>query len=210
MRSLLFSFVAVCLAGTVNAQPSNLPADLQTALKGTTGSGKDLLVTFKTSMGDIDCKLYYKRAPVTVANFAGLALGNREFTDAKTGKKKKGLFYDGLVFHRVIPNFMIQSGDPLGNGSGGPGYTIKDEFHPELRHKKGGMLSMANRGPNTGGSQFFITEKATPWLDNKHAVFGECKSVARVNMIATVPTKPPSQPIKPVTIGHVEIKWGKY
>jgi peptidyl-prolyl cis-trans isomerase A (cyclophilin A) len=211
MRSTLLGFVAACLvAGTAYAQPKTLPADLATALTGITGTGDDLLLTFKTSMGNIDCKLHYDKAPATVANFAGLALGNKAFTHPKTRKEVKARFYDGLLFHRVIPNFMIQTGDPLGNGSGGPGYSIKDEFHPDLRHNQGGMLSMANRGPGTGGSQFFITEKATPWLDGKHAVFGVCKSVAKVGRIARVATKPPSQPLEPVTIKQVDIKWGKY
>jgi len=115
-------------------------------------------VVFETSMGDIKIRLYDSKAPITTDNFKKL-VGNG--------------FYDGTIFHRVIPNFMIQGGDPEGTGMGGPGYTIEDEFHPDLKHAKAGILSMANAGPNTGGSQFFITVAATPWLDGKHAVFGE-------------------------------------
>lgn len=115
-------------------------------------------ILMKTNKGDIIIQLFEDKAPETTANFKKLV--------------NKG-FYDGVIFHRVIPEFMIQGGDPTGTGMGGPGYTIKDEFHPDLKHDKAGMLSMANAGPNTGGSQFFITVAPTPWLDNKHAIFGE-------------------------------------
>ena len=138
-----------------------------------TQKGKVMYAQFETSLGNIKIKLFSDKAPKTVANFVDLALGVKEFTDPKTGKKVKRPFYDGLVFHRVIPDFMIQGGCPLGRGTGGPGYNFADEFHSDLRHSKPGILSMANAGPNTNGSQFFITEKATPWLDNRHSVFGE-------------------------------------
>lgn len=134
---------------------------------------KEMYALMKTSMGDMKIKLFHKRAPLTVANFVGLAEGTKEYTDPKTGDKTKGKYYDGLIFHRVIPGFMIQGGDPLGVGTGGPGYQFDDEFHPELKHSKPGILSMANAGPGTNGSQFFITEVATPHLDNRHSVFGE-------------------------------------
>ena len=128
---------------------------------------------FETSQGTIVCRLFEKEAPKTVANFVGLAEGTKEFTDPRTGQKAKRPFYDGLSFHRVIPQFMIQGGCPLGTGTGDPGYRFADEFHPSLRHDKAGKLSMANAGPNTNGSQFFLTVAPTPWLDNKHAIFGE-------------------------------------
>ena len=128
---------------------------------------------FETSLGNIVAKLYEKEAPKTVENFIGLAEGTREFVNPMTGKKEKRNFYDGLIFHRVIPQFMIQGGCPRGDGRGGPGYSFADEFHPSLRHSKAGKLSMANAGPNTNGSQFFITVAPTPHLDNRHTIFGE-------------------------------------
>src|SRR3954469_19549060 len=126
-----------------------------------------LYATLKTSMGDIVVHLFDDKAPKTVANFVGLATGAKEWTDPKTGQKVKRPFYNGTTFHRVIPGFMIQGGDPLGNGTGGPGYRFDDEFNPDLRHSKAGILSMANAGPNTNGSQFFITVRPTPQLDDK-------------------------------------------
>ena len=128
---------------------------------------------FETTLGKIVIRLLEKEVPKTVANFVGLAEGTKEFRDANSGQKVKRPFYDGLAFHRVIPNFMIQGGCPLGTGTGDPGYKFEDEFHSSLRHDKPGKLSMANSGPGTNGSQFFITVAATPWLDNHHAIFGE-------------------------------------
>jgi len=136
------------------------------------GSGQ-LYARFVTSMGNIVVALEEERAPNTVKNFVGLATGTQEWTDPSTGEAKQGVpLYSGTVFHRVIPDFMIQGGDPTGTGRGSPGYRFEDEFHPELRHSGPGILSMANSGPNTNGSQWFITERATPHLDNKHSVFG--------------------------------------
>lgn len=213
-RTLLRSFlalVAVSLALPALAAPTITDPELKAAVAGVKGDGPDLLATFTTNLGQINCRLFFDRSPKTVANFAGLATGNKAWTDPKTGKEVKGKgLYDGLIFHRVIPEFMIQGGDPQGNGTGGPGFQIKDEFHPDLKHDRGGLLSMANAGPNTGGSQFFVTEKATPWLDGRHAIFGECKDVDVVKKIARVPVEPGNRPKAPVNLEKLEITWGKY
>jgi peptidyl-prolyl cis-trans isomerase A (cyclophilin A) len=136
------------------------------------GSG-DLFAVFQTSRGNIVVKLYEKDAPKTVANFVGLANGNKEWVDPRNGQKSKSRLYDGTVFHRVIPQFMIQGGDPLGTGTGGPGYKFEDEFQSGRKFDRPGLLAMANAGPNTNGSQFFITEVPTPHLNNRHTIFGE-------------------------------------
>ncbi|MDR3112726.1 MAG: peptidylprolyl isomerase [Elusimicrobiota bacterium] len=128
--------------------------------------------TIETSLGNIKINFFEDKAPATVANFIGLAQGKKEFTDIKTGKKVKRKFYDGLIFHRVIPEFMIQSGCPLGTGTGGPGYTFKDEIDDTLKFDKPGILAMANCGIDTNGSQFFITEVETSWLNGNHTIFG--------------------------------------
>ena len=133
----------------------------------------DLYAVFQTSRGNITIKLFEKDAPETVDNFVGLATGKKEWIDPRTGQKSKAPLYDGTSFHRVIPDFMIQGGDPLGTGTGGPGYKFKDEFQSGKRFDKPGLLAMANAGPNTNGSQFFITEVATPHLNNRHTIFGE-------------------------------------
>jgi peptidyl-prolyl cis-trans isomerase A (cyclophilin A) len=170
-----------------------------------------LYATLKTTMGDIVLLLFEEKAPKTVANFVGLATGTKEWTDPRTGQRVKRPLYNGTIFHRVIPNFMIQGGDPLGTGTGGPGYRFEDEFHPELKHSKGGTVSMANAGPNTNGSQFFITERATPWLDGKHSVFGEVvKGQEVVNAIANVPRDRRDRPLKDVVIVEVIISRGSY
>jgi peptidyl-prolyl cis-trans isomerase A (cyclophilin A) len=132
-----------------------------------------LYATFKTSAGDIVVKLLPEKAPVTVENFVGLAEGSKEWTDPKTSQKVKKPLYDGTIFHRVIPDFMIQGGDPLGTGTGGPGYRFADEIGPDNKFDKPGLLAMANAGPGTNGSQFFITEVPTPHLNRGHTIFGE-------------------------------------
>ncbi len=160
-----------------------------------------------TSQGSIVCRLFEKEAPNTVANFVGLAEGSKEFADARTGQKVKRPFYDGLIFHRIIPGFMIQGGCPLGNGTSGPGYSFADEFHSSLRHDREGKLSMANAGPNTNGSQFFITVAATPWLDNRHTIFGEVVEGQDVAVrISTVARDQSDRPREPIVIQKVRIE----
>jgi peptidyl-prolyl cis-trans isomerase A (cyclophilin A) len=172
---------------------------------------KPVYATFKTGMGDIVVELFEDKAPKTVANFIGLASGTKEWTDPKTGEKVKRPLYTGTIFHRVIPGFMIQGGDPLGNGTGGPGYRFEDEFHPDLKHNKSGILSMANAGPNTNGSQFFITHKATPWLDGKHTVFGEViKGQDVLDAIAKVGRDSRDRPNQEIVIQQVIISRGSY
>jgi peptidyl-prolyl cis-trans isomerase A (cyclophilin A) len=167
-----------------------------------------LYAHFTTSEGNFTVRLFDTETPNTVANFTGLADGSKEWTDPRSGKKVKQPYFDGTVFHRVIDGFMIQGGDPLGQGTGGPGYTFGDEFHPTLRHSKPGLLSMANRGPNTNGGQFFITLAATPWLDDKHSIFGEVtEGMDIVKKIGGTPTsKPGDRPVKPITVQSVKIE----
>lgn len=170
--------------------------------------GKDMIAVFETNKGTFKIKLFADKAPKTVENFVGLAEGTKEWTDPKTGNKVKKAFYDGLKFHRVIPNFMIQGGDPLGTGTGGPGYRFEDEFLPGApRHDKPGMLSMANAGPNTNGSQFFVTVAATPWLDGKHTVFGEViEGMDVVESISKAPTGAMDRPSEDIVIKHLKIE----
>lgn len=168
--------------------------------------GTPMYAIFETTQGTFKVKLFADKAPKTVENFVGLAEGTKEFTDPKTGKQTKRPFYDGLIFHRVIPNFMVQGGCPLGTGTGGPGYRFEDEFGPGLKHDKPGKLSMANAGPNTNGSQFFITVAATPWLDGKHAIFGEVvENYDLVKNISEVRTGANDKPAEAITIKHVII-----
>jgi peptidyl-prolyl cis-trans isomerase A (cyclophilin A) len=162
---------------------------------------------FKTTLGDFTIELFDDKAPRTVANFAGLADGSKEWKHPKTGESHKKPFYDGLVFHRVIEGFMIQGGDPLGQGFGGPGYQFADEFHPDLRHDRAGILSMANAGPNSNGSQFFITLGPTPHLDRKHSVFGRVvEGLEVVEKIGRVQTDRNDRPATPVVMTTVTIE----
>lgn len=163
----------------------------------------------ETSMGTIEINLFSEQAPKTVANFVELAQGTKEWTDPKTGKKVKKPFYDNLTFHRVIPEFMIQGGCPLGTGTGGPGYKFDDEIDPSLTFNKPGLLAMANAGPNTNGSQFFITEVKTPWLNGHHTIFGEVvsnKDLDIVKKIARVDSDFSDSPLEPVIIKKITIE----
>ena len=164
--------------------------------------------TLHTNHGDIIVELFPNQAPKTVANFVDLARGDREWVDPRTGQKSTAKLFDGTVFHRVISNFMIQGGDPLGTGTGGPGYRFADEFHPELNFDRPYLLAMANSGPGTNGSQFFITVAATSWLNRKHSIFGEVKDVASqavVDKIATTKTGSGDRPVQAVVIESVSI-----
>ena len=167
--------------------------------------------TLHTNHGDINVELFGDQAPQTVANFVGLALGSKEYTDPSTGAKKTGKFYDGLTFHRVIDGFMIQGGCPLGTGTGGPGYKFADEFHPDLVFSKPYLLAMANAGPGTNGSQFFITVGPQPHLNRKHTIFGEVADKSSrdvVNEISQVRTGRGDRPVNPVIIRSVTIDSG--
>ena len=164
--------------------------------------------TLHTNHGDIVIELFEDQAPKTVENFVGLANGTKEYTDPASGAKTTGNFYDGLTFHRIIDGFMIQGGCPQGTGTGGPGYQFGDEFHPELSFNKPYLLAMANAGPGTNGSQFFITVAPTPHLNRRHTIFGEVRDQASqkvVDEIAQVPTGRMDRPVEPVVINSVSI-----
>lgn len=177
-----------------NAKALDIPAEL-------TGEGK-LYALIKTSMGTLVVELFDTKAPKTVSNFVRLGTGTRPWVHPKTNAKMESTpLYNGTIFHRVIPGFMIQGGDPLGEGYGGPGYKFADEFHPELRHDRAGILSMANSGANTNGSQFFITEGPTPHLNNRHSVFGAVVGgLELVKQIGAVPRDSRDKPRTPVVL----------
>jgi peptidyl-prolyl cis-trans isomerase A (cyclophilin A) len=165
--------------------------------------------TLHTSAGDIRINLLPNHAPKTVANFVELAEGTKEWTHPSTGKKSSDRLYDGTVFHRIIPNFMIQGGDPIGRGTGGPGYKFADEFHPELSFDRPYLLAMANSGPGTNGSQFFVTVAKTDWLNRKHTIFGEvadAESRAVIDAIAAVKTGAQDRPVTDVVINSVTVE----
>jgi cyclophilin family peptidyl-prolyl cis-trans isomerase/outer membrane protein OmpA-like peptidoglycan-associated protein len=182
-------------------------ADLAAYTRSIKGKGV-LIATLATNQGTIHCQLFDDKAPIAVANFIGLATGQKPWTDPQTGKTVRNKpFYDGLGFHRVIPHFMIQGGDPLGGGTGGPGYTFDDELAPELTHKPG-TLAMANAGPSTNGSQFFIDEVEASWLNNHHTIFGQCKELEVITKITAVPRGRGDKPNDPVTITRLTIARG--
>ncbi len=165
-----------------------------------------LTATLHTSLGTIVIRLLPDHAPKTVRNFVELAQGEREWTDPRTGKATRARLYDGTIFHRVIPRFMIQGGDPLGTGTGGPGYRFADEFHPDLSFSRPGLLAMANAGPGTNGSQFFITTDPAPHLNRRHTIFGEVISGQDVvEEISRVETGAANRPVKDVVLESVEI-----
>ena len=168
-----------------------------------------LTATLHTNQGPVVIRLFPDHAPKTVRNFVELAEGGRQWTDPRTGRTTTDKLYDGTVFHRVIPDFMIQGGDPLGSGRGGPGYKFADEIHPDLAFDRPYLLAMANAGPGTNGSQFFITVVPTPWLNGKHTIFGEVIEGADVvDLISRVKTGSQDRPVEDVTIESVTVERG--
>lgn len=211
LKAIWIYVVALLLLGITfhsEAKEKSEKKDKAEAKKETTAKkDQKMIAVFETNRGTFKVQLFNDKAPKTVENFVGLAEGTKEWTDPKTGEKVKKPFYDGLKFHRVIPNFMIQGGDPLGNGTGGPGFRFADEFDASLHHDKPGKLSMANAGPNTNGSQFFVTVAATPWLDGKHTIFGEViEGMDVVNAISTAKTGPMDRPVEDIVIKHLKIE----
>lgn len=179
----------------------NLPPHIKTFEKG-----QKVTATFTTTLGTFVAELFHEDCPVTVGNFAGLATGETPWKDPKTGEAANRPLYDGTIFHRVIKDFMIQGGDPLGKGTGGPGYRFDDEIIKKYKHDKPGILSMANSGPGTNGSQFFITEVPTPWLDGKHAIFGRVIDGMDVVLeICDCPKGPGDRPEPSITLEKVAI-----
>jgi peptidyl-prolyl cis-trans isomerase A (cyclophilin A) len=166
-----------------------------------------LYATIQTSMGPIVCRLFEKEAPLAVSNFTGLAQGTKAWTDPRTRTQVKRPLYSSTIFHRVVPGFLIQGGDPLGNGMGDPGYTFKDEFAPALQFDRPGRLAMINAGPNTNGSQFFITERPTPHLNNLHTIFGQVvEGQEVVSRISQVPRDANDKPRTPVVIKSIRVE----
>ncbi len=198
MRKAMFAVVAMLAAATAFAG-QDAPAKK---------SGGKVYAHFTTNLGKFTVELFEKDAPKTVANFVGLAEGTKEWTDPKTGAKVKKPFYNGLIFHRVIADFMIQGGDPLGTGTGDPGYKFADEFGSGRKMDKAGVLAMANSGPNSNGSQFFITLKETNYLNGKHTVFGEVtEGMDTIRKIGETKTsKPGDRPVVPVVMQSVTIE----
>ena len=205
---LAVSLVGIAAARADDDDPAKGHFTLEEATKGLSGSGP-LTAKIDTTLGAFTCELYDKQAPVTVANFVGLARGLRPWKDPKSGKWVKKPFYDGLIFHRVIPGFMIQGGDPLGTGTGNPGYRFADEFSPDLKFDKPALLAMANAGPATNGSQFFITEGTPEHLTGRHTIFGQCDPLSLVTKITGVERGARDKPTTDVVIKKVIISRGK-
>lgn len=220
MKRMILTVVCAALSccaqtGTPPAKSAPRPSAKATPMKPATqaenppGAVGDTIAVFDTTAGKLTCQLFPKQAPKTVANFIGLATGSKDWTDPKTGQKKHGKpLYNGTIFHRVIPNFMIQGGDPLGEGTGGPGYQFQDEFSPDLTFDQPGRLAMANSGPATNGSQFFITEVPTPHLNNRHTIFGQCTPES-VDLVKEIARKPRDErndrAFDPVKINSIQI-----
>jgi peptidyl-prolyl cis-trans isomerase A (cyclophilin A) len=196
--------------GPTSPDPLSGEFTLVQATDGLPEGDEPLHAVIRTDFGRITCKLLPEKAPRTVANFVGLARGKRPFWDARRAEWTKRAGYDGTKFHRVIPGFMIQGGDPLGDGSGAPGYVIPDEVWDGARHDRAGLLCMANRGPDTNGMQFFITDAATAHLDESYTIFGECSPTEIVSRIARVPQRgrPSNNPLTDVTIETIRIYRG--
>jgi peptidyl-prolyl cis-trans isomerase A (cyclophilin A) len=206
--ALLAPALAVAFAAAAYAQTSSKPAQAPPKAPAATTPAQPLRVVMDTSMGRLTCQLFPKQAPQAVANFVGLAKGTKDWVDPRTGLKQHGKpYYDGTIFHRVIPGFMIQGGDPMGTGTGNPGYMFVDEFDPSLNFDQPGRLAMANSGPNTNGSQFFITEVAYPSLNQHYTIFGQCDgaSVQVVKAITSVPRNDQDKPRMPVVLKKVTV-----
>ena len=205
MHKFLTSLLVLIISGFAIAQTATAPKP-STAKPATPAASQPVEAIFETTAGNINCTLFPDKAPITVDNFIGLATGTKDWKNPSSGATMHHKpLYDGTVFHRVIPNFMIQGGDPLGNGSGGPGYSFRDE-QSDLTFDVPGRLAMANSGPNTNGSQFFITEVPTPHLNGHYNIFGQCDNNELVKQIARMATDPRTdRPFNPVKINHVKI-----
>jgi peptidyl-prolyl cis-trans isomerase A (cyclophilin A) len=217
LGAIVVSALAITPAGAQTAAPAKPAAPQAPTAKpaapaapqvSTASLGPGVYARITTNHGTIVARLFDKEAPRTVENFVGLAEGKKPWRDPRTTQMVRRPYFNNLTFHRIIPGFMIQGGDPEGTGSGGPGFTFADEFSPTLRHSKAGILSMANRGPNTNGGQFFITLAPTSHLDGRHSVFGEVvEGMDTLMAIGNVPTsKPANAPIKPVVMKSVRIE----
>ena len=213
MRNALTALLILVLVGFASAQtgttagkPAAKPAATKPPAAATTATApKPVQAVFETTLGNITCTLFPDKAPITVDNFIGLATGTKDWKNPSSGATMHNRpLYDGTVFHRVIPNFMIQGGDPLGNGTGSPGYTFRDE-QSDLNFDVAGRLAMANSGPNTNGSQFFITEVPTPHLNGHYNIFGQCDNPDLVKQIARLATGPMDKPFNPPKVVHVKI-----
>lgn len=206
-QTIVTKTIAQPVAQPPKQEPSAIPIiDLKTATEGLTGTGA-LTADFETDVGKFSCKLFDDKAPKTVANFVGLARGLQPFQDPITHQVVKKPAYTGVVFHRIIKGFMIQGGDPTGTGGGDPGYVIPDELWPGATHDRAGLLCMANRGPNTNGMQFFITDAAAAHLDRSYTIFGECSPVEMIHKLADSPVRG-EKPVSPPKIQKITIRRG--